>query len=213
MYGRNKKEKMIETLHLAPSKFYHIYNRGNNRENIFIEEKNYDYFLRLWDKHISPVADTYAYCLLKNHFHVLVMMKTFPQELHKDVSLKPEARSLWQRAFSNFFNAYSKSINKAYNRTGKLFEERFKRKEVLSDSYFTQLIYYIHANPQRHGFVDDFRGYPHSSYNFFLNPENDSPVYHKVLSWFGGVELYEKYHSDLHLQLKKEREFAFDDVD
>jgi len=42
--------------------YYHIYNRGNNRENIFIASRNYDYFLRLYMKHILPVAETFAYC-------------------------------------------------------------------------------------------------------------------------------------------------------
>jgi REP element-mobilizing transposase RayT len=56
--------------------YYHIYNRGNNRENIFVEERNYEYFLRLYEKHITPVADTFAYCLLQNHFHICVRIKS-----------------------------------------------------------------------------------------------------------------------------------------
>ncbi len=56
--------------------YYHIYNRGTNRENIFREERNYEYFLKLYIKHIEPVAETFAYCLLRNHFHVLVRVKS-----------------------------------------------------------------------------------------------------------------------------------------
>ena len=56
---------------LAYDGYYHIYNRGNNRENIFKETRNYRYFLTLYAKHIEPVADTFAYCLLPNHFHWL----------------------------------------------------------------------------------------------------------------------------------------------
>ena len=52
--------------------YYHIYNRGNNRENLFIERRNYPYFLKLYAKHIQPVAETYAYCLLPNHFHFAI---------------------------------------------------------------------------------------------------------------------------------------------
>lgn len=55
--------------------FYHIYNRGNNRDNIFIQERNYTYFLNLWSKHTSPIAETWAYCLLRNHFHAAVYIK------------------------------------------------------------------------------------------------------------------------------------------
>src|SRR5688500_17365352 len=56
--------------------YYHIYNRGVNSENIFIEERNYDLFLRLYDKHLSPVTDLFAYCMLRNHFHVSVRTKS-----------------------------------------------------------------------------------------------------------------------------------------
>jgi len=60
---------------LQPGVFYHIYNRGTNREDIFIEGRNYDYFMQLYIKYIEPVVETYAYCLLKNHFHLLVRVK------------------------------------------------------------------------------------------------------------------------------------------
>ena len=56
--------------------YYHIYNRGVNRENIFIEERNYVYFLGLYAKYIEPVAETFSYCLLRNHFHALVKVKS-----------------------------------------------------------------------------------------------------------------------------------------
>ena len=54
----------------------HIYNRGNNRENLFKEAKNYPYFLKLYSKHVERVASTFAYCLLRNHFHFFVRIKT-----------------------------------------------------------------------------------------------------------------------------------------
>jgi len=66
---------MPKLIPLQPGQYYHLYNRGNNRENIFREERNYTYFLRLYAKHIEPVAETYAYCLLRNHFHVLVKIR------------------------------------------------------------------------------------------------------------------------------------------
>src|ERR1043165_3191633 len=56
--------------------YYHIYNRGVNRENIFIEERNYDLFLKLLEKHLLPVVDLVAYCMLRNHFHLLVRVKS-----------------------------------------------------------------------------------------------------------------------------------------
>ena len=56
-------------------KFYHIFNRGNNSENLFLTHDNYSYFLSLYYKYISQVADTYAWCLMPNHFHMLIRVK------------------------------------------------------------------------------------------------------------------------------------------
>ena len=56
-------------------KTYHIFNRGNNRENIFIEERNYYLFLMMLSERITPVFDTYGYVFLQNHFHLFVKVK------------------------------------------------------------------------------------------------------------------------------------------
>ncbi|MBI4810051.1 MAG: hypothetical protein HY800_01110, partial [Ignavibacteriales bacterium] len=132
---------------LDHGKYFHIYNRGNNDENIFIEKRNYHYFLSLYEKYILSVADTFAFCLLRNHFHLFVRIMT-EGEIIKGVDLQgfenleglkmPDPTN----QFSNLFNAYAKAINKAYGRTGALFEKRFRRKEVTSPAYFKSLIHY-----------------------------------------------------------------------
>ena len=65
--------------HLLHGYTYHIYNRGTNGESIFREERNYRHFLKLNSIHIRPVADTYAYCLLNNHFHFLIRVKSIDE--------------------------------------------------------------------------------------------------------------------------------------
>jgi hypothetical protein len=72
------------------------------------------------------------------------------------------------QSFANCFNAYAKAINKAYTRSGSLFEHRFRRVEVTSEHCCMRLVRYIHFNPQKHGFVGDFREYPYSSWRAFL---------------------------------------------
>lgn len=60
---------------LEPGNFYHIYNRGNNGDDIFIGDRNYHYFINLWNKYFNEISDLYCYCLLKNHFHLLIKIK------------------------------------------------------------------------------------------------------------------------------------------
>src|SRR5690242_8912111 len=101
---------------LQYGRYYHIHNRGNNRENTFIEERNYRYFLMLYANQIQPIADTYAYCLLRNHFHIMLRIKD-ESEMPKmsDFSEKSDISEMPTRAFAAFFTAYTKAINKAYN--------------------------------------------------------------------------------------------------
>lgn len=165
--------------------FYHIYNRGNNRENLFLEERNYQYFLKLYSHHIFPIADTYAYCLMRNHFHLLIRI-----QLKKSTSLPID----YSKQFSNLFNAYTRTINNTYHRTGSLFERPFKRILVDSDSYFTHLVSYIHRNPQKHGFIDDFRDYTYSSYHTIREQKHSRVECQQVIDWFGDIQSFEKYH-------------------
>jgi putative transposase len=74
---------MRPMVQIEENAYYHIYNRGINGENIFKEESNYAFFLHQYAKYVSPIADTFAYCLLKNHFHLLIRIKQGPikQEL------------------------------------------------------------------------------------------------------------------------------------
>jgi putative transposase len=173
---------------LQPSLYYHIYNRGNNREDLFREERNYRYFLRLYARHVYPIADTFAYCLMRNHFHLLVRIKETSQVSETCEVFKPSQH------FSNLFNAYTKAINKAYGRTGSLFEERFGRIEVASEAHFVNLIFYIHFNPQKHGFVDDFREWPWSSYGALRATAATKLKRTEVISWFGGQNQFEEFH-------------------
>jgi putative transposase len=160
---------------LVPGQYYHIYNRGNSGETLFLEPRNYQYFLRLYGKCVDPVAETFAYCLLNNHFHFLVRLRD-----------EDEGVSSHSRALANLFSTYTKAFNKAYDRTGSLFEKPFKRKRVHSDSYLAHLVVYIHFNPQKHGFVDDFRDWTHSSYRALVSTQATRLQRDDVLDWFQG---------------------------
>jgi putative transposase len=74
--------------------YYHIYNRGVNGEDIFVEERIYDLFLRLFERHLIPVANLFAYCLLKNHFHLSVKIKSEEEILETRKTLRVLAGKL-----------------------------------------------------------------------------------------------------------------------
>jgi putative transposase len=171
---------------LRPGGVYHIYNRGNNRENLFVRERNYHYFLRLYRKYAGPVLRTYTFCLLPNHFHLLVRVQPHPG--------KPDAPKDPTRQLSNLFNAYAKAMNKAYGRTGSLFQKRFGRIEVGDRHYFRVLVRYIHRNPEMHGLVADFREYPYSSYAEFLSDLPSLVDRQPVLDAFGGLHRFVAAH-------------------
>jgi REP element-mobilizing transposase RayT len=155
---------------------YHLYNRGNNRDNLFYKKENYHYFIRQFDKYLSNFVDVYAYCLLPNHFHFLIKIKD-EEEIRQHLAIT-DAIALSDsigyskkisEQFRRFFISYSQAINKQENRVGSLFQKHFKIKEVTNESYFTSLVFYIHSNPQKHGLIDDFREWNYSSYSSFLS--------------------------------------------
>lgn len=175
---------MTEKLQL--DQIYHIYNRGNNRENLFRNRENYLYFLKLFSEHVAPVVVVFAYCLLPNHFHFLLRLKS-REEIANLTGLGKPVRFIDRphQPFSNCFNAYTKAFNKRYERTGALFERPFGRKLVDSPRYFNNLVVYIHRNPQKHGLVDDFRDWPYSSYEAVLSDKPTQIARAAVLDWFG----------------------------
>jgi len=176
---------------LQPEVIYHIYNRGVNGETIFKEKRNYEYFINLYVRHIQPVVDTYAFCFLPNHFHLLGEVKDltgFQDEENLTGFQNLSGLKAPSQAFSNLFNAYAKSINKAYGRTGPLFERPYKRIPVTKSNYFARLLVYIHQNLQRHGLIDDYRDWPYSSYGIFVKEQATFVKREVVREWFGDVD-------------------------
>jgi len=183
---------------LEGGNYYHIYNRGNNGDNIFYETENYYHFLRLYEKYMDPVVETFAWCLLNNHFHLLIYVKT-ESEINSNILDystvdKPKVISATNQ-FSHFFNAYTQAINKRHNRTGSLFEKNFERKQVNSDRYFQDLVYCIHNNPVQHGFTDDINDYPWSSYGSIISTKPTRLQRKRVIELFDDVENFKYYHS------------------
>ena len=185
---------MTNPTQLQRGQIYHIYARGQDGEDVFPAERAYAHFLRLYSKCVEPVADTYAYCLLPNHVHLLVRLRTAEEtrELMDDPRVPKDLHP--SHLCSILFNAYTKAINKAYDRTGDLFRKPFGRVEVHSDVHLVHLISYIHRNPEKHGLVEDFRDWPHSSYQAILSEAPTQVRRQEVLAWFDGPAHFRLFH-------------------
>ena len=188
----------MDKILLENGNYYHIYNRGNNGDAIFYSKENYYHFLRLYEKYIDPVVETFAWVLLKNHFHLLVYIKEENEiefnKLTYSTTSKPKIITATHQ-FSHLFNAYTQAINKRHKRSGSLFEKTFKRKLVTSEKYFRTLIYYIHNNPVKHGFVANIIEYPWSSYGSIISNKPTKIKRNRVIELFDDKENYIYFHS------------------
>ncbi|MBK9336388.1 MAG: hypothetical protein IPM98_07285 [Lewinellaceae bacterium] len=199
---------------MQPGAYYHIFNRGNNRENIFYTSENAPYFLEKYTKYMFPVLDTYAYCLLPNHFHLLVRLQTAAELLagasdlpgfknleglvarKNEKAIQAYVGNLVSNQFRLLFMAYAKAINKQEKRVGSLFQKNFKRLRVASNPYLANLVLYIHANPQLHGLCGDFQDWADSSFSAMSSDSPTKLMRAEVLEWFGGKETMVRRHKE-----------------
>lgn len=195
----NKREPFL------PDTIYHVYNHGNSSDNIFRCDENFHYFLTKYYQYITSIADTFAYCLMPNHFHFALRIKEeeYLREIYKKKlkdlnTTEPQGfenlEVLVSRTFGNFLNAYAKAFNKMYNRRGSLFLANIRRKKVEDENYFTKLIHYIHYNPVHHGFVRKLDDWKFSSYHSLISTKATQMKREYVLEWFGGLEDFKKFH-------------------
>ena len=190
--------KNYKPIPLEKGNYYHIYNRGNNGIDVFFDTDSYYHFLRLYDKYISPIAETYAWCLLKNHFHILVYIKLDNEidrsKLEYSTVEKPKVLDP-SKQFGHLFNAYTQAINKKFNRTGALFEKPFERKQITSERYLQNVIYYIHNNPVQHGFVQQMNLYPWSSFESIVSDKPTKLKRQNVIDLYGTKFDFLDYHN------------------
>ena len=180
---------------LIYGKYYHIFNRGINGCDLFSEDSNYEYFLRLYDKYISPVAYTYAWVLMPNHFHFLVKIKE-PVCYSPDRVQNPVRALDPSKQFSNLFNSYAQAFNKRFARHGNLFERPFKRKMIEDREYLKTIVIYIHKNTINHGFAQNALEYKWSSYFSFI-PNNPATLQlNEVIGWFDGEVNFKMVHGN-----------------
>ncbi len=159
-----------------PGHIYHVYNQGNNKEKIFFEIENYLFFLKKIVYHICPYADILAWCLMPNHFHLLIKVKDKYPSPPKLENLEKRVDFL-NRNVGSLQGSYTQAINKKYKWSGSLFRSRTKAKSVSEnrksrDNYALNCFFYIHQNPIRSKLVKRMEDWEYSSFRDYAGFRN-----------------------------------------
>jgi len=206
---------------LIPNQSYHIFNHANGFENIFKENENYRFFLEKYEQYITPIAETYAYCLMPNHFHLVVRIRKREQleeiirtknhsaathfsKVSFDFGKVPVVDSdrisddniekFLSKQFSNLFSSYTLSFNRMYKRRGSLFIKNFKREVISDKEYFLNAIVYVHRNPIHHGFCTRYTDWSYTSYCEITSLKSEMVEVDKLLKVFENKESFVEVH-------------------
>lgn len=187
---------------IEPDHFYHIFNRGNNKQSVFNNEDNYKYFLTKLNDYSRPVLDIYAYCLMPNHFHLVIKVKSeielekFSQTtskrktFHNGLHAKDKIVS---KQIAKLLSAYTQAFNKRNNRSGSLFDSPFKRKRIDSETYLRNSVIYIHQNPKDIG--ENYKTYKYSSYTKILSNSLTTVKRQEVIELFDDLDNFKYLHN------------------
>ena len=168
---------------ISSTGIYHVMLRGINKQNIFEEHDDYDYFFRLLRKNIFKGGyKLFAYCLMSNHVHLLI------QETEEE-----PLGMLFQRIGTK----YVRWFNCKYGRVGNLFQDRFRSEAVENKAYFLTALTYIHLNPVKAGICTKPEDYLYSSYAGYENdPLISSNMVFKMVSKQDFYQYHQKQNSD-----------------
>lgn len=137
-----------------PGRHYHVFNHAISQELLFKDSDNYFYFTRRMNDHLSKYVEFKAYCLMPNHYHLLIRVKKFSSD-------EVEVHNTVLQAFSNFQNGYAKAINKRHYRKGRLFQSSVCRIHLHEEQHIHRVTEYIRQNPVEHGFCKSPEAWPH----------------------------------------------------
>jgi putative transposase len=168
-------------MHFEEEHIYHVYNRGNNKVNIFFSSRNYLFLLQKIRDEWLVYCDLYCYCLMPNHFHFMLQPK---KEGCIPVVLKEKTTHLQtlSKAVGKTLSSYTQAINIQNNTTGNLFQKKTKAKCLTEQSiieppyntkdYLTNCFFYIHNNPVTANRVTDLSQWPYSSWPDYYGLRN-----------------------------------------
>lgn len=177
-------------MRFTEAEVYHIYNRGNNKQAIFLSEADYLLFLRKTRQELAPYCNILCWCLMPNHFHFLIQATEKSCELLKAYGGKP--MQVLASKIGLFLSSYTQLQNKQAERTGSLFQQRTKAKSVLEmmqaenfcgsqGQYIVNLMHYIHQNPLRAQMINKMEDWVWSSFRDFAGFRNGQLCHKDIL--------------------------------
>jgi putative transposase len=145
--------------------FYHIYNRGNNKQKIFFTDANYQFFLNKIQKEILGHCDLVCFCLMPNHYHLFIYFGAHHRNFRHSINMEN-----LERKIGTLQSSYTRAINNQEGRVGSLFQAKFKVVEVAGLQQAINCFKYVHNNPVKAGLVKDLMSWRYSSFNeyYFL---------------------------------------------
>lgn len=183
----------------SPTDYYHVIMRGNNRESIFVAQGQKQYFKDLLKEQIEEgLIEIASYCIMDNHVHIVI---------------KAELNHM-TKALKKINIKYAMNFNKERNRTGHVFQDRYKSEIIRDDKYLIQVTRYIHNNPVKAKIVEYPRDFKWSSYNEYINIDKFSVVINRqkefVLSLNNGVGKFIEFHKleddNEYLEIQEDRD-------
>jgi putative transposase len=209
------KEKMER---LEQGHYYHIYNRGAGKSTLYLESKDYNKFIEKYWYYMFFAVETYAWCIMQNHFHFLIKVRSLAEqeEIYQKCKESFSEGTFFGDAYDHtkpfdpgiqirhLMNSYTKFFNKKYDMSGTLVEGTFKRKRITNENHFNHLICYIHRNPIHHGICSNFEDYPFSSYHDYSGSNVSYLNKKECIDSFGGLKNLFNAHTEFRLRLGEE---------
>ena len=180
--------------------FYHVYNRGAHKEDVFRDDYDFLYFyMKIIILKEELKLDVLAHSCAYNHFHLFLKEPNL-QTLEK-INLRGPCKTVISAFLARLQNSYTEYYNKKYKHSGVIFEGVFKSKNISDKEYFEHLIYYINLNAIKHGLVKNISDWKYTSHHEYIKARK--PEFNIINnSSFVGFDCYEMNFSDYKKRFK-----------